>query len=227
MALQQLVTAMDEAATQDIRPFAVVPVLERALGHPSDPALKKAIATLRAWRASGGHRRDMNKDGKDDDDAAIEIMDAWWPKLLDAEFKPVLGATSYARIEGMLQQGYGAGGGDPNAPDFADGWWQYVSKDLRDMFGRRPAKNARWSRTYCGHGSRARCRSALRASLKSALAVTPAQLYGHGDCAKNADPACHDQDRWTTAAAISIPPFPFQNRPTFQQVVEIPRRMPR
>jgi hypothetical protein len=34
-------------------------------------------------------------------------------------------------------------------------------------------------------------------------------------------------DRWTTAAAVSIPPFPFQNRPTFQQVVEIPRQLPR
>jgi hypothetical protein len=152
-------------------------------------------------------------------------MDAWWPKLLQAEFGPVLGSAAYDRVAGMLGTGAGASGGDPKAPDFAEGWWQYVSKDLRDLFGPRP-KGA-WSRVYCGRGSRARCRVALRKSLKAALGVTAQQLYAHGDCAGNPDPACHDQNRWRVTAAIRVKPFPFQNRPTFQQTVEIPRRLPR
>jgi acyl-homoserine lactone acylase PvdQ len=227
MPLEKLVTSMDEAATEDIRPFSIFPVLFRALGRPGDPALRDAIARLKAWRAAGGHRRDMNKDGKDDDDPAIILMDAWWPKLLKAEFGPALGGAAYADVAGMLGTGGGASGGSPDAPDFADGWWQYVSKDLRDLFGPRPARDARWSRTYCGHGSKAHCRSALRASLKAALSVTAKDLYAHGACVSHPDPSCHDMNRWSTAAAISIPAFPFQNRPTFQQTVELTHQVPR
>ncbi|MCW3064061.1 MAG: penicillin acylase [Solirubrobacterales bacterium] len=227
MPLEKLVTAMDEAATQDIRPFSIFPSLFRALGRPSDPALRDAIARLKAWRAAGGHRRDLDKDGKDDADPAIVLMDAWWPKLLQAEFGPVLGPAVYNRVKGMLGTGGGASGGSPDAPDFADGWWQYVSKDLRDLYGPRPARGARWSRIYCGRGSKARCRRALQASLKAALSVTAKDLYAHGACATNPDPACHDMNRWSTAAAISIRPFPFQNRPTFQQTVELSRSVPR
>ena len=35
------------------------------------------------------------------------------------------------------------------------------------------------------------------------------------------DPACWDQNRFTVASAIGVDPFLFQNRPTFQQTVEV------
>jgi acyl-homoserine lactone acylase PvdQ len=219
MTLPQLVSSMDEAATEDIRPFSIFGPLFKATGNPADPALRDAIAKLKAWQAAGGHRRDLNKDGKDDDDPAIVLMDAWWPKLLEAEFGPALGTKAYDGVAAMLGTGGGASGGDPNAPDFADGWWQYVSKDLRDLYGPRP--RGAWSRVYCGGGSQAKCRAALRSSLKAALSVTPAQLYAHGACASDPDPACHDANRWNVTSAISLPAFPFQNRPTFQQTVEV------
>jgi hypothetical protein len=114
--------------------------------------------------------------------------------------------------------------GDPNAPDFFGGWWGYVSKDLRKLFGPKP--DGRWSRVYCGHGSKSQCRKALRASLRRAVAVTPTQLYGHGDCEDDPDPQCFDQNRSVITSAISIPPAPFQNRPTFQQTVEVQRDLP-
>ena len=34
-------------------------------------------------------------------------------------------------------------------------------------------------------------------------------------------------NRFTGASAVSVPPFPFQNRPTFQQVVEPTKTLPR
>ena len=34
-------------------------------------------------------------------------------------------------------------------------------------------------------------------------------------------------NRFTSASGISLPPFPFQNRPTFQQVVELTQTLPR
>lgn len=82
------------------------------------------------------------------------------------------------------------------------------------------------SRTYSGGGSTSKCRAALRSSLKQALKVTPQTLYGHGDCAGDPDPQCYDQNRSVITSAISIPPAPFQNRPTFQQTVSVTRNLP-
>ena len=59
------------------------------------------------------------------------------------------------------------------------------------------------------------------------MSVTPKQMYGYGACASNPQPSCFDRNEWTAASAISLPPFPFQNRPTFQQVVELTRTLPR
>jgi hypothetical protein len=57
--------------------------------------------------------------------------------------------------------------------------------------------------------------------LLRAAKVKPADLYAKGDCSSHPDPACFDQNRSTIASAVSMPPFPFQNRPTFQQTVEL------
>ena len=118
-------------------------------------------------------------------------------------------------------------GGSPRAPDFFDGWWGYVSKDLRKLFGPKPRGN--WSRVHCGGGSKQRCRQALQRSLRAALKVTPEQLYGGGDgaCAANPQPSCFDQNRPAVTSGITLGPFPFQNRPTFQQVVTLTQRLGR
>lgn len=226
MTIAQLVRAMEEPATQDLRGYRLLPTIFDAIGKPNQPALRRALAKLRTWHAHGAHRRDLNRDGVDEETPAIELMDAWWPKLVAAEFKPSLGVRAYERLQAMLALGDHTGG-SPGAPDFFDGWWGYVSKDLRDLFGPRP--RAPFSRVYCGKGSRKRCRQALQRSLAQALKVTPAELYGGGDgaCAADPGPACFDQNRPTVTGGVSLPPFPFQNRPTFQQVVTLTQRLPR
>ncbi len=57
--------------------------------------------------------------------------------------------------------------------------------------------------------------------------MTPAEIYGHGACAEDAQASCFDMNRWVSVSAITVPPFPFQNRPTFQQVVELTKALPR
>jgi hypothetical protein len=207
------------------------------LGSPSSPELKAAIATLEEWAAGGGHRRDLtNKNiatpGHYQYNEAITIMDAWWPKLLEAEFRPTLGNEVFGAVQGMLGFGGPYPGGSPSAPAFSDGWYGYASKDLRSLLaanGMGPAASAPYSRIYCGGGSLEACRTALQGSLAEALKVTPEQIYGHGACAKTEkfagdfEASCFDMNRWTTASGVSVPPFPFQNRPTFQQVVELTR----
>jgi acyl-homoserine lactone acylase PvdQ len=226
MTISQLVQAMEEPATQDFRGYRLLPTVFKAIGRPKQPALRKALATLRAWNKAGAHRRDLNRDGIDEETPAIELIDAWWPRLVAAEFKPSLGARAFERLRGMISTGEETGG-SPQAPDYEEGWWGYTSKDLRDLFGPRP--EAPYSRIYCGKGSKVRCRQALQKSLAQALKVTPAAMYGggNGDCAANPQPSCFDQNRPTVTSGINLGPFPFQNRPTFQQVVTLTQKLPR
>lgn len=225
MTIAQLVRAMEEPATEDLRAVLLGQILFKALGKPRSLADRKAIGELKAWVAAGGHRRDLSRDGHDEFTPAIELMDAWWPKLLAAEFKPMLGGAAFNAVEKMT------GIGDTS---FEGAWYGYLSKDLRRLFGSGSERDP-YSRVYCGNlpGRRfstrtlqRRCRAALASSLAAALKVSAQQLYG-GTCPKDPEPACADQNRFTYFSAIRIPPFPYQNRPTFQQVVTLTRRLPR
>jgi len=176
---------MEFAATEDIRMVKLWPLLREVIGKPSNPQLAGAISELNQWYADGGHRWDLTKSGTYADNGAIEIMDAWWPKLLTAEFEPRLGPAVFSDLEGMLGFGSVYTGVAPNEPDFAQGWYGYVSKDLLDLLAAR--KNARhpkhkarvpgaYSKIYCGKGSFKACRRDLDSSLLSALSVTPQQM---------------------------------------------------
>ena len=133
MTAAQLVQAMEEPASQDIRtkPLVLKPILH-VMGRPKDKASQNALALLKQWAARGGHRRDLNRDGHYDDDAAVTLMDAWWPKLVAAEFRPVMGNAVFDSLAG-IQPISNPIGGAATAPDFFDGWWGYVSKDLRGV----------------------------------------------------------------------------------------------
>lgn len=226
MTITQLIQAMEEPATQDLRGYRLLPTIFKAIGKPKSPKLRGALATLRTWHKNGAHRRDLNRDGVDEETPAIELMDAWWPKLVTAEFKPALGNKAFERLQGMISIGDHTGG-SPNAPDFFDGWWGYVSKDLRDLYGPKP--RGAYSRIYCGGGSKKSCRAMLQQTLTAALGVTPQQLYGggNGKCAADPQPACYDQNRPRVTSGVELGAFPFQNRPTFQQVVTLTQRLGR
>ena len=235
--IEQLVQAMEEPATEDLRAVDVMKPLLKVVGRPADKPTRDAVELLRQWAARGGHRRDLDKDGHYDDDRAVTIMDAWWPRLVGAEFKPVLGdAFDALRGKEPLSDPIG---GAATAPAFFDGWWGYVSKDLRGLLKPKPKKpkrrkghkrrrarkdpiRGRYSRKYCGRGSLKRCRAELQASLRDALNVSAADLYGHNEeCKSKPEASCFDMNRFTVAAGVSVPDFPLQNRPTFQQVVEL------
>jgi acyl-homoserine lactone acylase PvdQ len=226
MSIVQLIQAMEEPATQDLRGYRLLPTIFRAIGKPRPPQLRRALATLRSWHRHGAHRRDLDRDGAYEENRAVEVMDAWWPRLVEAEFRPVLGGRAYSRLEEMIGTGSHTGG-SPTEPSFSDGWWGYVSKDLRKLFG--PQPRGTWSRAYCGAGSKQRCRAILRRTLRAALRTTPQQLYGGGDgaCASNPQPSCFDANRPQLTGGIELQPFPFQNRPTFQQVATPTQRLPR
>ena len=218
----QLVSAMDEAATQDIRSVQLWPILKQALGSPSDPQLQAAIAELDSWYADGGHRRDLNntsisEPGSYEHNEAITLMDAWWPKLLEAEFQP--GARRRRRsasCAGCSNSAQPNPGGEPTAPDFADGWYGYVSKDLRDLLAaerRRRAPKGAVLAALLRRRLAAGLPPGAAGSLPQALSVTPQQIYGHGECAEDPQASCFDMNRFVSAsgdlgAAVPVPEPP-------------------
>jgi hypothetical protein len=114
-------------------------------------------------------------------------------------------------------------------PYFETDWWGLVSKDLRTVFNRRPPPG-HFALKYCGRGSKRSCRIALRLTLRQALGVSKHELYGKDDtCAKDKreEASCSDETRSTTASGVSIPAFPYLNRPTFQQTIELTQKLGR
>jgi hypothetical protein len=223
MSLVQLINAMEDAGTVDLRADKALPLALRVIGKPRDAALKAAVAKLRAWVRAGAHRRDRDNNGTYEHAEAIRILDAWWPLWMNAEFGGRLGKDLYGAVQGMLPLDNPPNNhGDHLGSAYQDGWYGYASKDLRTVLGQKV--RGRYSMVYCG--SRAKCRAALRKSLAAALrADDPQKLYGGDSVCKAAgrdgDQKCFDAVRMRPLGAITQPLIDWINRPTFQQVVEI------
>ena len=227
--LPGLVEAMGEAATTDLRAERVLPLALRVIGAPRDPGLAGAVAALRSWVADGSHRRDRDGDGRYEHAEAIRILDAFWPRWMRAQFAPSLGSALFERLGDAHElDNTPNNGGDHLGSAYQTGWYGYAYKDLRRVLGLRVRQP--YSKRYCGGGVLARCRSALRAALGRALAVDPATLYRDDACAEAgmpADQACFDKIAFSATGAITQPMIGWQNRPTYQQVVEVHGHRPR
>jgi acyl-homoserine lactone acylase PvdQ len=222
MTVPELVDAMEDAATVDLRGNKVLPVLLRVLGDETDPAVRDAITKLQAWQRDGAHRRDKDNNGVYEHSEAIKIMDAWWPKLVEQMFKPTLDPALYDGLVDMIEI--------DNPPHtrrgsaYIAGWYSYVEKDLRALLGE-PVAGA-FSRRYCGGGDRATCEADLRGKLQAAIAEPRATTYADPQCdtSDNAaldDQVCFDAIEYTAVGAVDQPLQRWQNRPTFQQTVEV------
>ena len=254
MTLAQLVNDMEVAGYTDLRGAAVMPYALRMLGRPKDPRLRDAIGRLRQWLKAGAPRRDRNRDGVYEYTSAVRIMDAWWPLLVKGAYEPVLGADTYKRFMTLkLLDNAPNNEGAHLGSAYQGGAYGLVQRELRTLLGRKrlkglkgpPARKARYSRTYCGanrkrKASLRRCRAVLARTLAQAITKTSADLYG-GDtlCASQPglgpkDPARKKGDQWCYDAVsqralggAQQPLIHWINRPTFQQVVEVERRLPR
>jgi acyl-homoserine lactone acylase PvdQ len=230
MTLIDLINAMGNAGTQDLRGVEVLPYALKIIGHPANPALARAVDELQAWYASGAHRINREKPGASgeyDQGAAVQIMDAWWPLLVKAEFEPVLGSALLGDIEADFQindePGHGTSGSHLGSA-FDVGFYGIVQKDLRSALGERVAGPL--NRVYCGAGSLARCRAALESSLSQAIGESPQQVYPADPPCQAGDQMCSDSIQFRAIGAITQPLIEWINRPTFQQAVEIAAQAP-
>jgi acyl-homoserine lactone acylase PvdQ len=234
MSLVELVDAMEDAGTVDLRATEVLPWALRVLEGSADPQVQDAVATLRAWVEAGGHRLDRDRDGVYAHADAIRILDAWWPRWLEAQFGPTLGSSLFESLTAMQSQDNSPnGGGDHHGSAYQGGWYGYAEKDLRTLLGE-PVSGP-FSRVYCGGsadagGTLETCRERLADSLRAALAVDPAELYSDQICEDYGMPSdqwCYDAVRQRPVGAINQPLIHWINRPTFQQLVEVERQAPR
>jgi acyl-homoserine lactone acylase PvdQ len=221
-----LVKAMADAALADLRAEDVLPDLLKVINSSpvTDATAAAAVGRLQAWLTAGGKRTETTAGSKTYADAdAIRIMDAWWPLLVKAQFEPGLGAGLYTAFTANLpvdetpSAAHGPTGAHAGSA-FQYGWWSYVDKDIRAVLGE-PVQGP-LARKYCGGGSLGACRDILISTLKEAAGRTAAQVYpGDAVCAAG-NQWCADSIVQRTLGGIKHPGISWQNRPTYQQVVE-------
>jgi hypothetical protein len=103
---------------------------------------------------------------------------------------------------------------------FQLGWWSYVDKDLRAVLGRSVAGG--FGVKFCGSGVLATCRAALLSSLKTAAAESASTVYPGDSTCSAGDQWCADSIVQSPLGGIKHKNVTWQNRPTYQQVVQFP-----
>ncbi|MFF7141840.1 penicillin acylase family protein [Streptomyces nodosus] len=221
-----LVKAMADAALADLRAEDVLPKLLKVVTSSpvTDSTAAAAVSKLSAWVSAGARRTETSAGSKKYADAdAIRILDAWWPLLVKAEFQPGLGGDLYTAFTANLpvdespSAGHGPTGSHAGS-SFQYGWWSYVDKDIRAVLGE-PVQGP-LARTYCGGGNLASCRDILIGTLKQAAGATASQVYPGDDQCSAGDQWCADSIVQRTLGGIKHGKISWQNRPTYQQVVE-------
>ncbi|HEX6878229.1 MAG TPA: penicillin acylase family protein [Nocardioidaceae bacterium] len=212
---------MAQAATEDSRARYTLPWLLRVVGK--DPRTRAARRALATWLDHGAQRVDRDRDGHYADEQAIAIFDSWW----QSGNKSVAYDVMSARLGRLVHK----------VPTLLDdhprlgvgsawngiAWYGYVNKDLRTLLGRsvkEPYQNA-----YCGRGRLSACRETLRASLRAAVARVEKE-QGVDAVGKLTYDKSIDYIRSSTAGVVGVRPIDWQNRPTFQQVVEFTGHRP-
>ena len=207
--LASVVSAMNKAATQDLRDAgsfldALTGVLDT--GPPPSARAAQMEALLKAWRATGSSRLDRDLDGKMDAGAAPAIMDAIYPKVADAALAPVLG-PQLDQLSNL--EGHDISGG------YTGGRINFVDKDLRELTGtqfKSPFKTK-----FCGAGDLTACRDSLWAAIDAAGAEL-ATAQGSEDPATWTSDA--NAERIHFAPGILPTTIRFTNRPSgIQQVI--------
>ena len=216
VAIEDMVGVMSGAATADSRARYTLPWLLKVIGN--DPKTRQARALLTTWLQHGTPRVDRDRDGAYADQAAIALFDTWWEDGQNSVaydvIKGRLGLALTRQIPVILddhpRQGIGSSFNDV-------AFYGYVNKDLRQLLGKHLRSPYHFG--YCGGGSLAACRTTLRASL---LGAVNRALAAQGVSSVSALTYDKTQDDIVsqTAGVVGARRIDWQNRPTFQQVVE-------
>jgi len=222
----KLVQAMSDASLTDLRAEDVLPDLLKVINSSTvtDSTAAAAVTKLQTWLTAGGKRTETSAGSKKYANAdAIQILDAWWPLLVKAEFQPGLGDDLYTAFTDNLyidespSAAHGPTGSHAGS-SFQYGWWSYVDKDIRSVLGQ--TVSGPLAEQYCGGGSLSSCRDILISTLKTAAGTSASTVYPGDSLCSAGDQWCADSIVQRTLGGIKHYNISWQNRPTFQQVVE-------
>lgn len=214
ISLTELTQAMAIAATRDLQGAKVLPYALEILGETGEARFDDATLMLGNWIRRGAHRRDLNGDGAYEDAPAIALKDAFYAALKKEVFATALGPAF--DLVPIPSDEPGVGGSA-----YLSGWESHLSKDLRTVLAADEVRG-RYSRVYCGRGNRLECRAAIGRALDTALRALE-QQYGRDPASWDAQEE-RDAIGYSAVGVQSLPASPWQNRPTFQQVLEFGMR---
>ncbi len=157
----RVVSAMNEAATQDFREMTFEPVLSKLLHTGKAPNALDAqmLALLDQWHRQGGSRLDRTGNGQITAPGAA-ILDTAWTPMADAWASTVLGAQLSAQFASFVTQYQAPPGGQ------ATTWVPYMYKDIRTILGEKV--RGKYKVRYCGGGNLKLCRKLMWGALTDA-----------------------------------------------------------
>jgi hypothetical protein len=232
-----LVDVMENAALTDLRAKEVLPLLLKVIDSQpvTDTTQLALVNELTTWLNAGGQILPTSSGATSfQNAAAIQLLDAWWPLLLTAEFQPGMGTALFDALAADLPANDSPSGGQQitvagSVPSdnlaqthkgsaFQFGWWGYVSKDLRSVLGQSVQDPLPVG--YCGSGSLSACRSTLLNSLVAASQESAATVYPADSYCSAGNQWCADSIVQSPLGGITQSQITWQNRPTYQQVVQ-------
>jgi acyl-homoserine lactone acylase PvdQ len=245
-----VVTAMETAASQDLDGLTVLPQLlkyEKGRHHPA--GVTAMLQVLAHWHATGAHRlKRQTTDTQYQQHAAVAVMDELEPNLIQAVYNRLLakgGLGGQTTTGGATTAGYSIlpmqyvntpNSGDSHLGSAYDGGWEgYMQKTLQQLRGKHPLDpfTAVITSKWCKSGP-ASCHTAITKALAKTYRHL-AKVNGTKqvkkwtiDSAVKSDPGGattmpqYDAIVFRPLGVIDQPHPDWQNRPTFQQVVEFP-----
>jgi hypothetical protein len=248
----RLVQAMETAASQDLDGVSVMPLLLDEVGsRPEPPGVQAMLDQLRSWIGDGAHRRkNAAGDSQYAHAAAVAISDELMPRLIRALYDPILaggGVSSVGSNGGAETAGYAVlpmqwvntpnSGGAHLGSAYDGGYESYLVASLQQLLGQTPADGfgPELTSKECSGGPDT-CAAAIDGALQAtydALATANnttdvASWTASTDSqAANQTMPQFDAIHFRALGVVGQPDIDWQNRPTFQQVIQFPRHRPR
>jgi acyl-homoserine lactone acylase PvdQ len=239
----EVVRAMETGATQDLDGLTVTPqLLAYEKGHHHSKGVAAMLRALKRWSGHGAHRLKPRPKAKQySSHAAIAISDELEPRLIEAIYNRLLrrGGLTGSGYSILPMQFVDTPSSTHHGSSYDGGWEGYLQKTLQQLRGRHPTDRftsvitSRW----CASGP-ASCRHAINHALTATFRALT-KVNGTAKVAswtKSSALAADEASSGSSAetmpqfdaihfAALGVetqPNIDWQNRPTFQQVVQFP-----
>ncbi len=216
-----MVETMIDAGTTDLRGQEILPRVFEVLDDLSELSSfeQEVVQLMKDWvvhgpRELGAMRRDRDGPGLDaesllyEDHAAVAFMDRWWNNMID-EVLPQITAVEDLGV--MVGGRHNAPGGTGSA--FQGGYYGYLRRVLDMALGQ---SSAPYQQLQCaGTGVLADCRAALLTSLQQTISDLGTDMTQWDPTLESDDAINH------SPLGLADPPnIHWQNRPTWQQVIQ-------